>query len=249
MAANEYYNVSPSQGNGRRYAAHPPHLSLDPYATYSSHPTQPSPPHISSPFEDTSYRPYADRSQQSTPSAYYASGGGGRETEPNPYSDDIPLRQHPSKGSSEILRDPLPHDPAIIDRPSQNAARRRRKRGFFGGKVPWVVYTLTLIQVCVFIAELVKNGESCPFSAFRLRSDVSRRPYENPNRNTPILQPYDWPLPLCPHQHGRSLCSLYAPDTSRSGHDHLLAVSKHDNHLPRRYFQSMSTERTLRFPR
>ena len=62
-----------------------------------------------------------------------------------------------------MLHDPLPHDPAIIDRPAQNAARRRRKRGFFGAeKIPWVVYTLTLIQVCVFIAELVKNGENCP---------------------------------------------------------------------------------------
>ena len=162
MAANEYYSSSPSRGNQPRYDA-PPRLPLDPYAPYSSHPNQPSPPHISSPYEDTSYRPDVDRNQQSTPSPYYASGGGGRETEPNPYSDDIPLRQHPSKGSSEILRDPLPYDPAIIDRPAQNAARRRRKHGFFGGrKIPWVVYTLTLIQVCVFIAELAKNGELLP---------------------------------------------------------------------------------------
>ena len=166
MAANEYYNPSPSPGNGRRYDAPPPRLPLEPYATYSSHPTQPSPPHISSPYEDTSYRPYADQSQQSIPSPYYASGGGGRDTEVNPYSDDIPLRQHPSKGSSEMLRDPLPHDPAIIDRPVQNAAERRWKQGFFGrGKIPWVVYILTLIQVCVFIAELVRNGEFCPFYA------------------------------------------------------------------------------------
>ena len=67
-----------------------------------------------------------------------------------------------------MLHDPLPHDPAIIDRPSHNTARRRRKHPFFGGKIPWVVYTLTLIQVCVFIAELVKNGEFCTFDAFGL---------------------------------------------------------------------------------
>ncbi len=164
MAVNEYYNPSPSPRNGRRYDAPPSRLPLDPYATYDSHPTQPSPPHISSPYEDTSYRPYADRSQQSTPSPYYASGGGGRDTEPNPYSDDIPLRQHQSKASSEMLRDPLPHDPAIIDRPAHDTTRRMRNRGFFGnGKIPWVVYTLTLIQVCVFIAELARNGEFCPF--------------------------------------------------------------------------------------
>lgn len=166
MAANEHYNPSPSPRNGRRYDAPSPRLPLDPYATYSSHPTQPSPPHVPSPYEDTSYRPYADESQQSIPSPYYASGGGGRDTDPNPYSDDIPLRQNPSKGSSEMLRDPLPHDPTIIDRPAQGAVRRRGKQGFFGhGKVPWIVYTLTLIQVCVFIAELARNGEFLAFYA------------------------------------------------------------------------------------
>ena len=161
MAADQYYNPSPSPLNGQPYNTPTPHLPLDNHAAYDNHPTQPSPPHISSPYEDTSYRPYADRSQQSIPSPYYASGGGGREPEPNAYSDDIPLRQHPSKVSSELLRDPLPHDPAIIDRPTHNAARRIRRPGFFGrGKIPWVVYTLTLIQVCVFIAELAKNGRS-----------------------------------------------------------------------------------------
>ena len=169
MAANEYYSPAPSPGNGRRYDARPPRLPLDPYATYSSHPTQPSPqpspPQISSPYEDTRYRPYADQSQQSIPSPYYASGAGGRETEPNPYADDIPLRQHPSKRNSEILHDPLPHDPAIIDRPAQNAVRRRKQGFLGGGKIPWIVYTLTLIQVSVFIAELVKNGEFDPSDA------------------------------------------------------------------------------------
>lgn len=111
-------------------------------------------------FEDSSYRPYADHSQASIQSPYYSSGGGGREQEPSAYSDDIPLREHPSKHDSDMaMQDHLPDDPAIVDRPAQNAARRRRKQGFFGGKVPWVVYTLTLIQVCVFIAELAKNGE------------------------------------------------------------------------------------------
>ena len=59
-----------------------------------------------------------------------------------------------------MMPDHLPEDPAIIDRPTQNAARKRRKRGFFGGKIPWAVYTFTLIQVCVFIAELAKNGKN-----------------------------------------------------------------------------------------
>lgn len=168
MAANEYYN-SPSthHPNRKNSDATLPPLPPDPYAAYSPHPTQPSAPYMSSPtFEDSGYRPYADQSQQSLPSPYYASGGAGREHEQSAYSDEIPLRPHPSKRDSDLaMHNHLPDDPAIIDRPSQNAARRRRKQGFFGGKIPWVVYTFTLIQVCVFIAELAKNGENhaaCP---------------------------------------------------------------------------------------
>ena len=195
MAANEFYNPSPSPGNGRRYDA-PPHLPLDLQTTHGSRPTQPSPPHITSPSQDTSYRPYADRSQQSTPSPYYASGGGGREPEPNIYSDDIPLRQHPSKGSSDMLRDPLPYDPAIIDRPTQNAARRRRKQGIFGhGKIPWAVYTLTLIQVCVFIAELAKNGKICALYVLGLDLTCSGVLTKTPIEIHPSFNPMIGPSP------------------------------------------------------
>lgn len=162
MAANEYYNSSPIPRPIRKNSN--PTLSQlppNPYTAYSPHPTQPSAPYMSSPtFEDSGYRPYADQSQQSLPSPYYASGGGGREHDQAAYTDDIPLRPNSNKGDSNpVMPDHLPDDPAIVDRPSQNAARRRRKQGFFGGKIPWVVYTLTLIQVCVFIAELAKNGE------------------------------------------------------------------------------------------
>jgi len=162
MAANDYYNIpSTPRPNRKNSNATLPQLPPDPYTAYSPHPTQPSAPYMSSPtFEDSGYRPYADQSQQSLPSPYYASGGGGREHDQSAYSDDIPLRQNPSKGDSDLaMHDHLPDDPAIVDRPPQNAARRRRKQGFFGGKIPWVVYTFTLIQVCVFIAELAKNGE------------------------------------------------------------------------------------------
>jgi membrane associated rhomboid family serine protease len=33
-----------------------------------------------------------------------------------------------------------------------------KKRGFFSGKTPWVVFTLSLIQISVFIAEIIKNS-------------------------------------------------------------------------------------------
>ena len=159
MAANEYYNPAASRLGHRNSNPPSPIHSPDSYSVYSQH-TQPSTQYEPSTLhEDSHYRPYADHSQQSIPSSYYASGGGGRENDTSAYADDIPLRQHPSKHDSAApLQDHLPDDPAIIDRPSQNAARKRRKKGFFGGKIPWVVYTFTLIQVAVFIAELAKNG-------------------------------------------------------------------------------------------
>ena len=35
----------------------------------------------------------------------------------------------------------------------------KKKRGWFAKPIPYVVYTLTLIQIIVFIAEIVKNGK------------------------------------------------------------------------------------------
>ena len=39
---------------------------------------------------------------------------------------------------------------------------KRRKKGFFSGKIPWVVYATTLVQITVFIAEIIKNCKSNP---------------------------------------------------------------------------------------
>lgn len=80
------------------------------------------------------------------------------------YSDDIPLTQHsrPSVSEIESAQKPrgyvgesgLPEEP----RPRKRRPREPEKKGFFSGKTPWVVYAFTIIQVAVFLAELVKNG-------------------------------------------------------------------------------------------
>ncbi|KAG8530254.1 uncharacterized protein KY384_004755 [Bacidia gigantensis] len=72
----------------------------------------------------------------------------------NPYADDVPLRPHPQKSDTVVQHDY--DDSAITDRPPP---RQQRKKGLFSGRIPWVVYTLTLIQCVVFIAELAKNGK------------------------------------------------------------------------------------------
>ena len=160
MAANDYYNPSPSR-TGRRSNPTSPNKTLppEPYTAYNPQPAHPSPSYMTSSFEDSSYHPYAEQSQQSLPSPYYSSGSGEREYEPNPFSDDVPLRQSPDKGDSGMpMHDLLPDDPTVIDRPLRSSGRKRQKKGFFARKQPWVVYIFTFIQVVVFIAELAKNG-------------------------------------------------------------------------------------------
>lgn len=168
MAANEYYNTG-GHSNYDSYNGQKPHPRLPPnsfpdYDSYNTQPTVPLSPisTIHSPFQDSSpYRPYA-HSQDSGHSPYYASGDAGRENEPNPFSDQIPLRESPTKGSADAaaapFQDHLPEDPAIVDAPPRNGSRRRRKKGIFERRIPWVVYGFTFIQVVVFIAELIKNG-------------------------------------------------------------------------------------------
>ena len=159
MAVNGYYSSSPSRA-GMRSNPTSPRLPSDPYAAYDPQHAQPSPSYKTSSYEDTSYHPYADQSHQSLSSPYYAAGGGGREYGPNSYSDDVPLRQYPSKGDSSFpMHNTPPDDPTIIDRPLHSPGQERQKLGIFGKKRPWVVYIFTLIQVVVFIVELAKNGK------------------------------------------------------------------------------------------
>ena len=162
MAANEYYN-DPAHPANYRPDDKPTvntHVSQDPYSPYNSHHVyQPSP--FASPTPDSaSYHTYDHGSSNNTP--YYATGGG-RENEPNPFSDDIPLRPNVSKADSGgAFQDHLPNDPTVLDAPADNGRprRARKKRGFFAKKIPWVVYFFTLVQCIVFIVELVKNGNT-----------------------------------------------------------------------------------------
>lgn len=36
--------------------------------------------------------------------------------------------------------------------------KRRKKEGWFSGRITWVVYFLTLVQIGVFVGEIIKNG-------------------------------------------------------------------------------------------
>lgn len=83
------------------------------------------------------------------------------------FSDDIPLRPRSEQNAPEgyaLQQDQSGSDKGLPSTADRRRRKRRREpekkqglRGFFSGKVPWVVYTFTLIQVTVFIVEIVKN--------------------------------------------------------------------------------------------
>ncbi|KAI4153446.1 MAG: hypothetical protein L6R39_001563 [Caloplaca ligustica] len=160
MAASEYYNSNPTKPQRRSDAPLPPVPDYE--LSHRLHDNHPSSSPFTTPFDDPTYRPYGQQSQQSLGSEhpYYGAGGGPRVDDPSPYSEDIPLRNHPSKQHQDPLAyDQNRHDEAAYDtrtRPSHN--RRKKKKGLFSGRVPWVVYFFTLVQIAVFIAEIARNA-------------------------------------------------------------------------------------------
>lgn len=186
MAANDYYNPSsrhqtPQPYNQQSYNSpqdYRPPISAAP--SYHSQPasrpgtvppqqhdiTSPISP-FEAPFDDHVYPAHAQPSRFDSESTlgqdtrYYGQGGGGRLDPSNSYQDNIPLRDHPGLKPTDST-DHVYDAPAA---PAQLEEGQGRKRfsglGRFKTKsrIPWVTYILTIIQVAVFIAEIVKNGK------------------------------------------------------------------------------------------
>lgn len=172
MAANDYYTHSSSGHEGRRYdydAPLPPLPSSSPlYPT--SKPTDSGNSLPPSPLESSAYPPYPQHSQTSfgSDSGYYGAGQGDRVQDPSVYAEDRPLRPHPRKKDSEEWAGQNQQQYRLDDvgeavepgkRRKGSRGGRKRSTGFFSGRIPWVVYILTLVQTGVFIGELVKNCE------------------------------------------------------------------------------------------
>lgn len=162
MAANDFYN-DPYQTASRPYTQ-TSSKPLPPigHSQFSSSPSfQPYAPHSPVPtFASSDQLPPSQGDPHFYPSQYSRPGA------ESPYSEDIPLKpqakiststsdeqrhqydQYPPSPESQIGRGPglLPHPTPM------------KTNGYFSGKIPWVVFTLTLIQISVFIAEIVKNA-------------------------------------------------------------------------------------------
>lgn len=159
MAANDYYTSYNSQPTNHASAYH----DYD-YPDRNAAPLPPLP--SQSPFDDGAYtsRPYMHQ----TPAQSYPGASGRLHDDPDPFDDGnaIPLNgRKPKHDSTHTVSPILPHeqdDPFVRDAVSRRKRRRRddTKEGWFKGKITWVVFVLTFVQLVVFIAEIIKNGKS-----------------------------------------------------------------------------------------
>jgi hypothetical protein len=179
MATDDYYNHYPPRSQSQQpyyqNQGRPQPPSLSSLPSYRSQaPQRPTPQSVSpfdAPFDDNAYPLGAmsahgmDSQTTLGPDArYYGQGGGGRpQDSQSSFRDDIPLRDNPAVPLKDDDRtDPTDH---VYDAPPNMLGREQPNRksgiGFFKqplAKVPWVVYTFTVIQIAVFIAEIAKNG-------------------------------------------------------------------------------------------
>ncbi|WEW61230.1 rhomboid superfamily protein [Emydomyces testavorans] len=143
MAANEYYNTNLPKA--QRDDEHPSWV----HGNVSS-----SPQPYSNPYQ---------HSQYTLPSDHDISSGGGKYHS-NEYADDIPLKpnaSHPERSEWEDVETqygPAQHAQPTLPRNPSTARSKRKRRSRFK-RIPWVVYITSIIQVAVFIAEIVKYAQ------------------------------------------------------------------------------------------
>jgi hypothetical protein len=213
MAANDYYKRSSNSQYGTPYGrSDPPKLPALPISHYSSLNDHHADSPLSPVFDST---PLYDSSSRINDSREFYSGG--RTEQPRAsrqYSDEIPLRENPQPfaGNKDASESRIPLQPTPPEAPAEHQRRRRRrepeKKGWFSGRITWVVYILSVIQASVFIAELVKNGMLTLnrinlANAMRSSSDIYAHPNSTSNKSN------DWSFVLCTDKHGRPLYSLH----------------------------------------
>jgi hypothetical protein len=188
MAANDYYQTNkplPPVGANSPYGAYnTPQTSHSTPAPAYSATTQPPPSqHLTtSPFEtpfDDHVHPLDSRQSSNTSvpqpgrynqdTSYYPPGRASPE-EHRYNNEDIPLQDRPPVKDQDL------HDHVYDAGESGRTPRnRKKKRGgvrlgeigmFTNGKkrIPWVVYVFSVVQIAVFIGEIIRNGKQgdCP---------------------------------------------------------------------------------------
>lgn len=210
MAANSYYNTG--------YSNNPPTYEQANPHTDSFHRQSPAPT-----YTGPSGHPYADSepphirdSQHSLGSDQGAYVAGGRLNEGDHYAENIPLKENTQYSNgpppANWMQQPThyPPDPAMLE--SAPNRSRGKKKGFFKKKTPFVTYILTVVQIAVFIAELVKSGMS------DLKRRITRTSWTNwpcrtthriPDSDETSVQSDDRTLGVHPDQHGSAVRTMY----------------------------------------
>lgn len=157
MAANDYYRDSYREEQYSQ-SFRPPY----PAANGSSSHMPTSYDHL---YSSEAINPSYSADELSSPSPSLRPYHPGRQPRPHlasQYRDSIPLKdgaaiqtttgdwqnqatQYPPSPDSQT-------EPHLLPRPAA-----KKKKGFFSGKIPWVVYTVTVVQIAVFVAEIIKN--------------------------------------------------------------------------------------------
>ena len=184
MAANEYYSgqkplpdpTLPATGS---YGSGQPASSA--YSTYSAPPSYTSQPQASNgnsrpspfetPFDDHVYpasthqTPSTSQHQLSQQDSDYhrAERVPSEDMAYNHPTDDIPLQSR--NQNRDAAKDAEMQD-HVYDAPQRTKSRKRRVKfgelGMLGSnqkRIPFVVYLFTVVQIAVFIGEIVKNGK------------------------------------------------------------------------------------------
>lgn len=156
-APNEYYD-STQRYHSRHYEEeHGYNRQTNPISnprySYAAPPPGPPPNRYG-------HNSFADESENE---AYLA---GGRIDHGEEYAENIPLKANADMqpgGAPPMGYPPQPPPQPPSSQPGGHGfTGRGRVRGrgrFLGGRIPWVTYLLTTVQIIVFIVELVKNGE------------------------------------------------------------------------------------------
>ncbi|KAK6505139.1 hypothetical protein TWF481_007060 [Arthrobotrys musiformis] len=158
MAAYDYYNPANRSQNETPLSAtaiSPPTVSNpSPYRNNNaSSPYNPSLEDVSGTTYKPSQEPYSSQEDTSYHGAY--------DTHRS-YGENIPLSEHPQHmaGASHM---PAYHNSNSNGSLPQPTPSMREKQGFWARKrhktIPFFCYTVSLIQVAVFIAEIVKNAQ------------------------------------------------------------------------------------------
>lgn len=172
MAANDYYNPSAHNHSSNYHLSDqqppppPPASTKPPTSLYTNYPP---PDRASNP-----HSPYSNSGMLDSPSdnphhsrdSYYSSQvAGGTLHDERQYADNIPLKSPQPRPYSQDdpARQSTHYPPSPESQQPPKSRRKKKTQGWFRGKITWVVYAATLVQLGVFIGEIIENGELLAF--------------------------------------------------------------------------------------